>query len=92
MVTSVNQPEHISISSSPVQNNKSNPKLNDNEICCLAIVVDLSNVDSRIYMLLLLMFASGTGYGVCVPLEHGYGEWENRDKIHNDYYNNSDSK
>jgi hypothetical protein len=53
MVTAATQPEHTTILSSPFQKHESNPKLKDNEDCCLAIVVTSSNVDSHIYMLLL---------------------------------------
>jgi hypothetical protein len=28
---------------------------------------------------------------VCMPLEHGYGAWENKDKVHNGDRNDSDS-
>jgi hypothetical protein len=68
---------------------ESNPKLNDNEACRLAIVVSLSNVDSHIYMLLLFLLVTGQGT-MCVPLEQGYGAWENKDKAHNGDHNDSD--
>jgi hypothetical protein len=65
MVKAATQPECNMILSSPVQKHESNPKLNGNEDCCLAIVVTLSNVDSHISMLLLLLFVSRTRHGVC---------------------------
>jgi hypothetical protein len=74
MVTAAIQPEHNSISSSPVQMHDSNPTLNDNEACCLAIVVSLPNVDSHMSMLLLFILVPGQGT-VCVPIEHGYEAW-----------------
>jgi hypothetical protein len=67
MVTSGTQPEHNRISSSPVQKHKSNPALNDNDACCLAIVMTLPNVDSHISMLLLFILVPGQGT-VCVCL------------------------
>jgi hypothetical protein len=81
-VTAATQPEHNMILSSPVQKHKSNRTLNDNEACCLAIVVTLPNVDSHIYMLLLFILVPGQGT-VCVPLDHGYEAWENKDKVQN---------
>jgi hypothetical protein len=82
MVTAATQPEHNRISSSPFQKHESNPILNGNEACCLAIVVTLPNVDSHISVLLLFILVPGQGM-VCVPLEHGYEAWENKDKVHN---------
>jgi hypothetical protein len=82
MVTAATQPEHNRISSSPVQKHESNTTLNDNDDCCLTIVMTLSNVDSHISMLLLFILVPGQGT-VCVPLEHGYGAWENKDKVQN---------
>jgi hypothetical protein len=89
MVTSATQPKHNRILSSPVQKHESNPTLNGNEACCLAIVVPLPNVDSHIYMLLLFILVPRQGK-VCVPLEHGYREWENKDKVQNNDQNDSD--
>jgi hypothetical protein len=80
MVTSATQLEHNMISSSPVQNHESNPTLNTNEACCIAIIMTLPNMDSHISMLLLFILVSGQGM-VCVPLEHGYEAWENKDKV-----------
>jgi hypothetical protein len=79
MVTAATQPEHNRISSSPVQKHKSNPTLNDNEACCLAIVMTLPKVDSHISMLLLFILVPGQGT-VCVLLEHGmkHGEKKTR--------------
>jgi hypothetical protein len=82
MVTSATQPEHNRISSSPVQKHESNPTLNANEACCLAIVMTLPNVDSHISMLLLFILVPGQGTA-CVHFEHGYGAWENKDKVQN---------
>jgi hypothetical protein len=82
MVTAATQPEHNRISSSPVQKYESNPTLNDNKACCLAIVMTLPNVDLHISMLLLLILVPGQGT-VCVPLEHGYEAWENKNKVQN---------
>jgi hypothetical protein len=65
MVTSATQPEHNMILSSPVQKHESNPELKDNKACCLDIVINLSIVDSRIYMLLLVRFVSRTWLHVC---------------------------
>jgi hypothetical protein len=89
MVTAATQPEHNSISSSPVQKHESNPTLNDNEACCLAIVVTLPKMDSPISMLLLFILVPGQGT-VCVPLQHGYGAWGNKDKVQNNDQNDSD--
>jgi hypothetical protein len=82
MFTAATKPEHNMISSSPVQKHDSNPKLNENEACCLAIVINLPNVDSHISMILLFILVPGQGT-VCVPLQHGYGAWENKDKVQN---------
>jgi hypothetical protein len=82
MVTAATQPEHNRILSAPIQKHESNPTLNDNEACCLAIVVTLSNVNSHISMLLLFILVPGQGT-VSVPLEHGYEAWENKDKVQN---------
>jgi hypothetical protein len=82
MATSATQPEHNRISSSPVQKHESNLTINDNEACCLAIVMTLPNVDSHLSMLLLFILVPGQGM-VCVPLEHGYKAWENKDKVQN---------
>jgi hypothetical protein len=86
MVTAAaTQPEHNNmISSFPVQKHESNPTLNDNEACCLAIVVMtlLPNMDSHVSMLLLFILVPGQGT-VCVPLKHGYEAWENEDKVQN---------
>jgi hypothetical protein len=65
MVTTATQPEHNRISSSPVQKHESNPTLNCNEACCLAIITTLPNVDSHISMLLLFILVPGQGTGVC---------------------------
>jgi hypothetical protein len=90
MVTAATQPEHNMILSYPVQKHESNPTLNDNEACCcLAIVITLPNVDSHISMLLLFILVPGQGT-VCVPLEHGYGAWKNKDKVQNNNQNDSD--
>jgi hypothetical protein len=89
MVTAATQPEHNRISSFPVQKHESNPTLNDNEACCLAIVITLPNVNSHISMLLLFILFPGQGM-VCVPLEHGYGAWENKDNVQNNDQNDSD--
>jgi hypothetical protein len=89
MVTAATQPEHNRISSSPDQKQKSKPTLNDNETCCLAIVMTLPNVDSHIYMLLLFVLVPRQGT-VCVQLEHGYGAWENKDKVHNNDQKDND--
>jgi hypothetical protein len=89
MVTSATQPEHNRISSSPVQKHESNPTLNDNEACCLAIVMTLPNVDSHISMFLLFILVRGQGTS-CVPLEHGYEAWENKDKVQNNDQKDSD--
>jgi hypothetical protein len=89
MVTSVTQPEHNRISSYPVQKHDSNLTLNGNAACCLAIVMTLPNVDSHISMLLLFILVPGQGT-VCVPLEHGYGAWENKDKFQNNDQDASD--
>jgi hypothetical protein len=67
MVTAATQPEHNRISSSPVQKHESNPPLNDNAACCLAIVMNLPNLDSHIYMSLLFILVPGQGT-VCVCL------------------------
>jgi hypothetical protein len=67
---------------SPVQKHESNPTLNDNEACYLAIFMTLPNVDSHNYMLLLFILVPGQGM-VCVPLKHGYEAWENKDKVQN---------
>jgi hypothetical protein len=82
------QPNQNTIGS-PVLKNESNPTLNDNEACCLAIVIALPNVDSHISMLLLFILVPGQGT-VCVPLEHRYGAWENKDKLQNNDQNNND--
>jgi hypothetical protein len=29
---------------------------------------------------------------VCVPLEYGYGAWENKDNVHNGDHNDKDSE
>jgi hypothetical protein len=89
MVTAATQPEHNRMSSSPVQKHDSNLTLNDNEACCLAIVMTLPNVVSHMYMLLLFISVPGLGT-VCVPLEHGYEAWENKDKVQNNNKSNSD--
>jgi hypothetical protein len=89
MVTAATQPEHNRISSSPVQKHESNTTLNDNEAYCLAIVMTLPNVDSHISMLLLFILVPGQGM-VCVPLEHGYEAWENKDKVQNNDQKGSD--
>jgi hypothetical protein len=88
MVTSATQPEHNRISSSPVQKHESKPTLNDNEACCLVIVMTLPNVDSHISMLLLFILVPGQGT-VPVPLNHGYEAWENKDKVQNNDQNDS---
>jgi hypothetical protein len=82
MVTAATQPEHNRILRSQVQKHESNPTLNGNEACCLAIVVTLPNLDSHISMLLLFILVPGQGT-VCVPLQHGYEAWENKDKVQN---------
>jgi hypothetical protein len=82
MVTAATQPEQNRISSSPVQKHESNPTLNGNEPCCLAVVVTLPNVDSQFFMLLLFILVPGQGT-TCVPLEYGYEAWENKDKVEN---------
>jgi hypothetical protein len=74
MATAATQPEHNRILSYPVQNHESNPKLNNNKACCIAIVINLLNVDSHMYMFVLLMFASRTRHGVCVCLSDMYME------------------
>jgi hypothetical protein len=84
MGTSATQREHNGILSSPVQNHEINPTLNDNEACLLAIIMNLPNVDSHISILLLFILVPGQGT-VCVPLEHGYGAWKNKDKVQNNY-------
>jgi hypothetical protein len=89
MVTAATQPEHNRILSSPVQKHESNPTLNDNEACCLAIVMTLPNVDSHISMLLLFILIPGQGT-VFVPLENGYEAWENKDKVRNNDQKDSD--
>jgi hypothetical protein len=89
MVTAATQPDHNRISISPVQKHENNPTLNDNEACCLAIVVTLPNVDSHISMLLLFILVPGQGT-VCVSLEHGYEAWENKDKVQNNNQKDSD--
>jgi hypothetical protein len=61
MVTAATQPEHNMISSYPAQKHEINPKLNDNEVCCLAIVITLPNMDSHISMLLLFLLVPGQG-------------------------------
>jgi hypothetical protein len=91
MVTAATQQEHNRISSSPVQNHESNLKLNDNEAGCLAIVITLPNVDSHISMILLFLLVPGQGM-VRVPLRHGYGTWENKDKFQNGDHNDRDRK
>jgi hypothetical protein len=70
---------------------ESNPTLNDNEACFLAIVVTLPNVDSRISMLLLFILVPGKRMAR-VPLEHGYGAWENKDKVQNKDQKDSDHR
>jgi hypothetical protein len=91
MVTAATQPEHNRISSSTVQKHESNPTLSDNEACCLAIVTTLPNVDSHISVLLLFILVPGQGT-VCVPLEHGYEAWENKDKVQNNNQKDSDHR
>jgi hypothetical protein len=58
---------------------------NDNEACCLATVMTLSNVDSHIYMLLLFILVPGQGM-----VENGYEAWENKDKVQNNDQKDSD--
>jgi hypothetical protein len=79
MVTAATQPEHNKISSSPVQKHESNQTLNYNEAFCPAIAMTLPNLDSHTSMILLFIFVAGQGT-VCVPLDHVYEVWENKDK------------
>jgi hypothetical protein len=46
-------------------------------------------MDAHSSVLLLFILVPGQGM-VCVPLEHGYGAWENKDKVHNGDHNDSD--
>jgi hypothetical protein len=55
------------------------------------IVMTLPNVDSHISMLLLFIFVPGQGM-VCVPLEHGYEAWENKDKVQSNDQKDSDHR
>jgi hypothetical protein len=74
MVISATQTEHNEISSSAVQKNERNRKINANEACCLAIVLYLSNVDSHISMLLLFYWFQDKARCVCLPsrdMDHG---------------------
>jgi hypothetical protein len=91
MVTAATQPEHNRISSSPFQKHESKSTLNYNEACCLAIVMTLPKVDSHISMLLLFILVPEQGT-VCVPLEHGYEAWENKDKVQNNDQKDSEHK